>query len=198
MIAVYYNNIKEIPLSIFMQIIDGGDTSLLRIKGFFKKKDTNDIWKIIINEFSEMMGVENNHHTIGLIKYISLMNQKISLIEFCIRSLARGYNDDLSKMLNALGVRNKIKEDDLINSLNIALTETKRMRFSVNEKEQELNASHGKSNDSLSDQIENLLLDLSKYQGYKIDQSMTVYQFCILTKKYKDYIKELNKKNNGK
>lgn len=198
--ATYYESIKELPMSVFIDIIESGNYTLLSKNGKWKEGEAIEIWNKIIQEYNEITESEGQKHVIQLLRFISLMDLKIRTISNCLFSLKLNFNSDIADAVSYLGIRSKITRINRFQAIKRAESELKRMVASMEEKRKELELIEKKnSNSDSSSNFQSVLLDLSKFQGYRIDaKDVTVFEFCLLLNKFKKHIKPVNKKKNGK
>lgn len=194
--AEYYKSCAEITLYLFGKIIESGDLSLIDKKGKGKDAERSFHWNNIFNEYLELSKNENQHHILELMKYVSFMKIKIDLIYKCIQSISKNYNKELVDQLKKLGIRTKINRVTSHEDIRKVLTEVKKINISLKEKEKELE--NLTKNENKEKGFENILVDLSKFQGYRLDdKEISVKEFCSILNRYNDYHKSL-KKRNGK
>lgn len=198
--AIYYESIRELPMSIFIDIMETENHLLLVKKGRGKKDKAVAIWNNIVQEYNDLTENESQKHAVQLLKFVSLMDLKIRAINHCLYSLKLNFNQDLADMVSYFGIRSKITRLNRFDAIKKAESELKRMISSLEEKRSELENIQKKNNkESGNSGFQSVLIDLSKFQGYRLDaKDITVFEFCLLLNKFKEHIKNLNKKSNGK
>lgn len=193
--SIYYNSAKDMPFYNFIQIVETGDLKYVMLSGKGKADIKLKRWNSIFSEYTKLTSNDNQNHILSLVKYVAFMSVKIDLILFCLRSIEKAYNKELSDLVNILGVKVKIDIVDTHKSIKIASSEIKRMKTSVDEKQKEID-DMSKNSSTNSGDFESLLLDISKHQGYAIkSKEISVFEFCILLNRYSNFVKKSNKKN---
>lgn len=198
--AQYYESIQELPLNIFIEIMNTSNYLLLKKSGKGKKEKAFFLWSKIIQEYNSLTENEGQKHIVQLLQFVALMELKIRTVNYCLSSLKMNFNQDLADFANFFGIRTKITRLNKYEGIKKAETELKRMISAVEDKKRELERIEEKnSNKTSKNSFESILLDLSKFQGYSINsKQMTVFEFCLLLNKYKEHIKNVNKRKNGK
>lgn len=85
-----YTSCNDLPLHNFIKIVVYGDLSYLYAepaKFIHRQADLAAIWEVIFNEYNELTNNTNSRHIFELIKDITVLGNRIQLIEDCINLL---------------------------------------------------------------------------------------------------------------
>lgn len=193
----YYRSIKEIPLYNFIEIIETNDLKFLMKHGPGRRKKKIQIWEKIFDEYITLTNDKKVNNVFLLARFVTFERFKISLLMILLNSIRKQWNTELAEKINSLGIRSRITEDTFHRDIIRINGEIKLMVLSLRKKEKELKDKN-KGEQSGRNEWVKLLMDLSKYQGYRINpKKITVYEFCIILLNYKDEAQQI-KKNNKK
>lgn len=197
--AKYYKNCDELPLYNFIQILVTGDLNYLLIQG--SRKNLKSIWGAIYSEYCTISSNDGQMEVLNILKQLTYTGNKIYMISTILESLNSGYNEELASKLQFLGINVLIDTKDsetYQNSLKRIASLLKNMIFSYDKLKEDFQKISSKNDVKKSD-YDNLLTELSKYQGYRLDSKVvSVSEFVSILNSYLKYVKSLNKNSNGK
>jgi len=98
-----------------------------------------DNWESIFNEYLSISGDTHISTILELLKSITMIENKLTLIQLCVDRLADGYHVGLADQLRSLGFRFKYEDGpDLRRELEITVTQSKSMLIQLEQEKAEL------------------------------------------------------------
>lgn len=195
-----YTSCSDLPLANFIKILVNENYSQLyseSAKFIHKQVDLQSIWASIFNEYNELSKNKQAIHVFGLYKAITILNNKLYIISSSLRILEKtktieGY-EELGQILRShLQIPYQYKEN-FAKELELSISAAKRL---VIERDQhlkdyeEINKDDGKK--VTEQDYENLLTELGKFMGFKIDKYQTMVSEFI------SYLNRLNLETDAK
>lgn len=190
----YYTSCEELPLYNFIKIVCGGSIAdWLVIDKSVKTElwELSEIWEQISAEYSELSGDTQSRHVLGLVKEITLLNNKIYIIESAVHVLRTNYEVKLLDLLRSYGFIYPYTPESMQNDLDFTLTSAKKLVFNRREKE----AEYGKLTESNNEKSTEkdffmLIAALNKFLGYRMDaKEISVLEFAMNLNLYQEYNK---------
>lgn len=172
-----YKNCYELPLYWFIEAVCEGDTN--RIEN----------WDEVYSEYAMLSNDPKQVRLLNILKDISVLSNKITLIEGIAQQLSRKFNQELADILKSYGF--PIKESPTYqNDLQMIITRAKSMVIRKNDRLKDLeNMNSGAGERPKKSDFDNLLVELSKFMTFRIDSKVvTVSEFCAILNKYKQSI----------
>lgn len=186
----YYSNCEELPLYNFIKLVVHNDLSFIWID----PKDTddtklNEVWSVIMEEYNLLSGSVEYEHVLSLSKEITIINNRLMIIQAVVNVLSKGYDNDVCDILRnpPFSFHFSYSEDTIMNDLRLTVTTSKRFLIQKMESEKELAGLQSNDKASEMDFI-NLNVQLSRFLGYKIDSKQTnMLEFIAYLDQYKKY-----------
>lgn len=177
-----YEKCQNLPLSVFLDVLETGNTKELIRFGIASKKTREYIWGKVFEEFQTLLNDGSLVHSFSLMRYITYQRTKILILTHCMKSLMIQYNDKVADVIRAFGfsMQEKTMDKDM-QRINGGI---KRMEVEIKEKEAELAKMEDVQGEK--DALRLLILSASKFQGYRIDPpKTTVKEFALILDNYK-------------
>jgi hypothetical protein len=190
-----YLSCSELPLFNFIKIVVNDDTSYLYSepkKPWNKPVDLPALWEGIFNEYSALSGNKQNAHILSLIKEITVLNNKLLIIQEAVSYLSHTFDVRLCNMLRGMGFLFQYNPDSMMNDLKLTISSAKRIIIQKQQAEKEFSALDQDKSKVTEKDYNALLTQLSKYMKFKIDPKQTsVLDFV-------NYIEAFNQEHKSK
>lgn len=197
----YFRTITELPLFKYIECSVDKNLSALTISGFPTEKELFTAWADINEQYSDMMGDAEHKLYLSVLVQMTCLSMELEIVQRCI-ALIRKYDfQPFKDRLNALLFTNykftdkKEKELQICNNLSqsiIVNLDLKKMQFdSLKEKHEQ----EGK--EPTREYYQSILVTLSDFAKYNVDDKITTYQFCERVKRFTEFIKN-KKAQNGR
>lgn len=208
-----YQSIIDLPLNCFIEVAVNGNLSALIISGFPTPDQLADAWSNINIQYADAMGNNQHRFQSTLLKEVTLLSttykQINTLAELLLMCCAENiYPANLFAELNILTKSNMpfTKDDPELNIKNIkrCLNRAKSIKIQLDIKSGQLEAMHLQENKEnpvvkLSKEwFISILISLSNHAGYRITETITVFEFVDRLKRYNDYSEQLKKQQHGR
>lgn len=196
MIGSYYKTITACPLTVFIAVLVSNDLKKLVRWGYPTKKALAGAWDDMFDEYLR----ENNSATYAIIlrrmKDLAISKNKIRLALGAVQNLGLRHSQTLVECLRLLGYRYKFDPTDAegyARDLKRVQTDIKNLITTTKEAEEKLKGDS--KNEVKETDFDALLVELGRFQGYRIDKNqVTVSEFLQMLKNYKT----INTKKDGK
>lgn len=180
------------PLYNFIKILVSNDLSYI---GKGTQAQLEEAWENIFSEYMSLSKDGTQNHLLGVIKEIAILENKLFLIQTIVDELSKEWNEALAKCLNALGFRYKYTLETLEKDLKLTVTNAKSLILRLDQRKNDLKALQSGSSSPTESDFDALLIELSKFMGYRINtKEVTISEFIALQNNYK----AANKPKNGK
>lgn len=177
-----YSGCDTLPLSVFLEVLETGNTKKLVRFGIMPEKKRTDLWEKIFEEFREMIKDTSQVHSFSIMRFITYQRTKILILTHCMKSLMIQYNEKVADVIRAFGFQ--MAEGRMMKDLKRINGQIKRMEVEIEEKEAELAKMEDVQGEK--DALRLLILSASKFQGYRIDPpKTTVKEFALILDNYK-------------
>lgn len=173
-----YKSCSDLPMYYFIKAVCTGDIS--RIEN----------WEEIYSEYALLSKDTHQLHLLAVLKDISVLTNKIILIEAIVQQLAIRYNDELATILASNGFPIK-QSEHYERDLRMIITRAKAMLIRKNDRLKELEGIQSKKGDAVKESdYDAVMVELSKFMGYRLDTHIvTVSEYCAIMNKYKASLK---------
>lgn len=194
-----YKSCDDLPLSNFIKIVVHNDLSQLyseKARFIHKQVDLVSIWEHIFNEYNELTNNTQSMHILSLMKEITVLNNKIEIINSAIKCLlsaetTEGY-EPLKQMLNGMGFRFSYSDETLENDCKITLSSMKSIIMQKDEAIKEYNEIAKDDGKKVTEaDYTSLIAQLAKYMCFHIDKYKTTVTEFI------SYINAFNSQQDG-
>lgn len=197
-----YKNCSELTFDRFVKILTNGELTLLIKKGDPTIEILQKTWQKIYNEYCFLSENETYKSILKIQSEIGAYQCTLLAVKTALQSIIYHYNETAKNVIVKCGY--KFDENDLSNSIKRVATQIKTVEVNIERKERELkqieaainkNSKHVKE----SDYLENLIT-LSKHMGGNLLKAneITVNEYLLISKDYKNYIEILEKQNGNK
>lgn len=182
----YYNDISNLPLNVFIDILDTNNVELLIVDQDPGQKVLQTAWNAIFSEYSKLTNSTQTKSILNIIKYINVTRIKVELIQACIVALSSDYYEALAVFLKTQGIRTEVRKETLLDDLRRVKSELKRFILLVNEKQNELDAMANEEVNIRQD-FSLVLIQISQALGFRFSsRDNTVLDFCMSIKNIKN------------
>lgn len=193
----YFQNCRELPLENFIRCLTHGQVSyLLKRDGtptITNREKLEKVWNNIFYEYVDLVGDPDHRATLILVRDIARYEGETALFYEVWRQLRNNYNQSLVDLVRKMGYPGKYdptNQQEYFRELDLAFKKHKAKIFELDRKRREMaeiNQRAEKRGKRTVD-YEELLAELSAFQGYKIDtKSTTVAEFCAVVKRYRKH-----------
>lgn len=177
-----YNGCDTLPLSVFLEVLETGNTKKLVRFGIMPEKKRTDLWEKIFEEFREMIKDTSHVHSFSIMRFITYQRTKILILTHCMKSLMIQYNEKVADVIRAFGFQ--MAKERMMKDLKRINGQIKRMEVEIEEKEKELKEMEKDQGEK--DGFRLLIMSAAKFQGYRIDlEKTTVKEFSLILANYK-------------
>lgn len=192
-----YKSCSELPLYNFIKIVVHDDLNWLysEPKSILRHSvDLRLLWSDIFAEYTTISNNTQSKHVFALTKEITVINNKLILIQTAVDYLTKNYDERLCAVLRRMGFMYKFTPDTLQNDLKLTISSAKRLVI----RKQEAEADYSKLNTSdkkvTEDDFYGLITQLSRFVAFRINpKETTVTEFA----KYINAFNIENKPKNG-
>lgn len=198
-----YTTCNRLTVDLLIRCLCYKEYEALILTGNPTPEDLQQQWEKIYAEFSELMGDENYSIIKDYVKEINILDAKIKFAKFTLPLLYDYYCPEILKMLQGIGIKEKLNPDDEIAyyaGIDRIITKIKKMEVDLEElhidfaRTQDDNDEKQGTNEDFFDTTLNVL---SKTQGYHIKPAdITVTRFVKLYHALKK-ANQLNSLRNG-
>lgn len=142
-----YKSCSDLPLYNFIQVLVNDDKEMLYNrpnKAWYKQADLDAIWDKIFLEYIEESGDSRSKTVLELMKDISVVSNKLNIIQNCINLLAsitdvKDYQPTI-ETLRKYGFRYEFSNETLVNDLNKVVKSARQLIIKREELNNELSA----------------------------------------------------------
>lgn len=153
-------------------------------------------WNSVFLEYCDLAPNNNTIYTVQLTREIAHLESKINIIQAIIDRLSVSYISELCDILRDYGFYYEFTPETMFADLQAVVGEAKMFVVQKGVKEGELkrlNDGQQKGEATTEAQYDEILSELSKFQGYHLkSKDLTVSEFCGIFNRYK------KQSNNGK
>lgn len=176
-----YTSCSELPLYNFIKIVVHENLSFLYSEGrtvFNRNIDLRPLWEEIYSEYTTISNNTQSKHVFALTKEITVINNKLQIIQNAVNYLAKHYDVRLCDMLRRMGFMYKFTPESLQNDLKLTVSSAKRMIVRRQEAEADYNKLNVSDKKVTEDDFYGLIRQLSRFNGFPIDvKKTTVTEF---------------------
>lgn len=187
-----YDDIFELPFSIFIDIVCNEDYQLLVINGKADHEQQLDTWQKIYSQYLDLLEDSETIYILEQTSDLSLLAQKINEIEFSLYFLSANYDSRLVNIIRKNGISVNLNAEDQQNYL----TEIKRikgrlapLKFQLQELSSEVASYHRSNRDTYVAERKSfylILQKLARYQKVAVinPKEISTGQYVIMLKDY--------------
>jgi hypothetical protein len=198
----WYQKISDLPLNKYIECVVDGNLSALVISGYPTQEQLEASWFEIVEQYAEAMGDAEHRMYIKLYKELVYLNiehkQIISLIEVLTIVVYKPFEQKLNELLftNFSFTANREKELDTCYRL------SKSTLLKIDMKKAQLDGLKEKGEDTdktpTREYFQSILITLSDYSKYPVEETITTYQFCERVKRFTQFVEKQKAEKNGR
>lgn len=184
-----YRTCEELPLYNFIKIAVHNDLSWLNADAPEQGTQLKQVWEAILEEYNSLSGNTKSAHVLSLVKEITILNNKLYVIQSCVDFLQHTRSEELIQILKDMHFRFTYSPETMQKDLKLTVSSAKTLLMQRREAQKEYEVLQGKEEPLTEKDFYALLTQLSKYNGYKIDAKQTsVLEFTVLMDQYNQSI----------
>ena len=184
-----YNRLSALPMVLFAEISEFGDTSLLDTDG----QPQPEIWDKLKSEYDQKYNKSESKKHFSLIKEIYFLENKYTVIKLAVEALKFDANNDVIEILANYGYR--IKIETYHNDLESISKQSESILLKVMELRNKLPKQEESVKESARDGILKALSSYSAILGFDLDYyTVSVEKFFLLGENVTKKIKALENK----
>jgi len=193
-----YQQITKLPLSNFIDCLVDNDLSALIISGVPSERELQEAWTEIYEQYVEAIGDNESRMHLQLLKEITILDNKLKIIQLLVYILSTPYRDESSKeliaLLNRLCVTNLKFDSDA--ELQRAVNRSKSIKIKMDLKIAQLDDMQKKMSDKSQkpsrEHFYSILITLSDHAKFDISDNISVFEFCQRMSRFNIYYEKLN------
>lgn len=200
----WYTTIADLPLKIFITCIVTGDLSHLIIEGRPTPQQLAETWAVILQEHADAIGTAEHKLYTSLCRTLIELQHDYNAVETFVPLLQKFYVKEFAKEVNkALRMQFKFdwKNGQLYQKeLEKAWKMLKGLKLRIDQKAEQIQAMRAAneggepSRPATREHFLAALVSLSNHVKYRIDDSITVYEYCKRIHDYNEYIRQWQQK----
>lgn len=192
----------RISVNVFLQCLYDNDYDGLIISGEPTEEQLKAAWREIYKQYSQLTISEEGNAFVDLIIDIQQLNSQIIIIDNAIKLLSIYFDKDIVDILNMIGARCDIKEDDDNETFNKKVKQiiarAKNKIIQLKEREKELEKMQKEQTESVGQEVYfDQLSALSHFFGYSVPPTIPMFQFIRDVNRMKDSLRKQKAKQNG-
>lgn len=198
----WYLSITDLPLNKYIECVVDGNLSALIISGYPTQEQLEAAWLDIAEQYADAMGDAEHRMYIKLYKELVYLNieykQILSLIEVLTIVVYKPFEQKLNELLftNFSFTANREKELDTCFRL------SKSTLLKIDMKKAQLDGLKEKGDDTdktpTREYFQSILITLSDYSKYPVQETITTYQFCERVKRFTQFVEKQKAEKNGR
>jgi len=146
----------------------------------YSKEDLENV----IGEYVELMRDAKKDTLLTLQKEVTRLNNKLQITSILLESLNMGYYPDACDELKRMGYRVNYSEATLAADIQKTITFMKGIAMQRDESLTRLNNMRGSNEKTTEADFDNILVDLSKFQGYRITKDVYLSEYIAIKNAY--------------
>lgn len=188
----YYGSSKEATLFSFRNVIETGDVRYLLILDDYKElPDIDDdmqdklmgVWDSINDEFQKASDSSGSELRFAEQKRLTAKRLKLGYLSITLAHIAKFNDEEVAEELKDDGININFDDTESFNrSIQKAISTLNRMKLQLKQAERTMETGDDESGD-----INELISELEKFQGYEFRDEMKVNKFFSILKRYKDH-----------
>jgi hypothetical protein len=201
-LSKWYLSITDLPLNKYIECVVDGNISALIISGYPTQEQLEAAWLEIAEQYADAMGDAEHRMYIKLYKELVYLNieyrQILGLIEVLTMVVYKPFEQKLNELLftNFSFTTNREKELDTCFRL------SKSTLFKIDMKKAQLDGLKEKGEDTdktpTREYFQSVLITLSDYSKYPVQETITTYQFCERVKRFTQFVEKQKAEKNGR
>lgn len=196
----YYDNIYELPLKNFEEVLINNNLSSLIVSGFPMPEQLQVAWTNILTEYTEALGTSEYLMYVNIYREFELLKLNIELMKICIATLRKNYSvffiNELKALMRVSYQFNIDDTDSYFADLDKCEKRIGGFKLNVYIKEKEFDAIkkkfEGDEKNGLNKKIDrnyftSVLIVLSKHNSYKVTKDIFVNEYCEYLRQLEQY-----------
>jgi len=182
-----YQGCNECPLDVFIDCLVNNKLERLIKSGEASQKELAEAWEKLFIEYCDLSGDKNIKHLIHLSKNIGYLQCRILAARLCVYVLSNRKSDVCIEQLKLMGFNGNFNEASIADDLKSVIATVKSFEIDLQRKalEYEKLVNEGGKSKLESGYFDNMLVDLSKFMGYRLKKNeLTVNEFMVIKSKY--------------
>lgn len=183
-----YTSCAELPLKRFIKVSVTSDLRHLTISGRPTKEQLEQAWQDILEDYASQTKSTTHKAYLNALKEIAQLKTKIFVIQETIQRMAERPNEGFAELLRSLGFRftyNPEDREQYQKDLKLTVSQSKTMLIRIAQREKDLE-SFIEHKDITELDYEDLLSEMGKFQGYRLDPKIiTVSEFISILNRFK-------------
>lgn len=208
----YHQTIYDLPLSKFIDCIVDGNLSALIIHGLPTIEQLSEAWQNILSEYSENVGTQEYRLYVQMYKEVSILSITLNQIRILAHRGGEGipagilrmvYDEGLCKELNGLlktGLHfDWNNQDDYHKNLDKCINRSGSIKIKYDLLNIRFKAIEEKNKGKAGVKMDrqyfiSILVTLSDHAKYRIEESITMGEYCERVKRFSDYCESMKNK----
>ena len=179
------------PLDRFIKIIITGNARHLVKFGYATKRSLKDTWDSVFSEYMELLKDNSHKHTLNIVREYNVLSGKIEIVQAVVDTLSIIRHDGLINVLRKMGFRYRFTEASMNTDLMAVVAKAKTWAMRVRSLGEEINKRSLEKSDITSNDFDDILIEISAFQGYQIDpKKTTVSEYVSLINRFKKHAED--------
>jgi hypothetical protein len=200
-LGMLYQHITELPLRNFIDCSVNDNYHALVISGHPTEQELLFAWSNIQQEYADAMGNHEHRLYITLFKEVTILKITLQTIHCLIEILQEVYYEPYAAELNKL-LRTDFKFDHTDQNkynetLRRCFNRSKGLKIDLELKLIQYKAIEKKNQETgkkpTREYYQSILITLSDYAKYQLQDSITVYEFCDRLRRFNNYCEQVEK-----
>jgi hypothetical protein len=196
-----YQHINDLPLYLFVDCIVDKRYPVLVIHGTFTQEEILNAWYLIVDQYNAALGDSENKLSLSLYKIILTKETDYEQILCAINVLSSIYDQYFANALNKLlGTQFKFDPSDAdayLDMLKRCKNRAKGIKLELDRRKLEFEAiqqrQEGEKTEPTREYFQTILINLSDYAKYQIDDKIKVFEFCERVKRLAKYLEKMQR-----
>lgn len=193
----HYTSCEDLPLFNWIKLLTTGKLVFLHAeskKTWHKVPDLSEVWESIFNEYTELSKDESSNHVLSMIKNITVINNKLDIIQACVNLLAQSVDIDqlqpTIQVLKDFGFRYSYSKETLQQDLKRTVSSAKTLIIQRSQFEKDYEKFSEKQEKATEKDYYMLIAQLEKFRGVAIDIKKTnVLSYISYVEQYNNSLK---------
>lgn len=193
---IYHKSLHDLPLNKFIDCIVDGNLSALTISGFPAEEDLKEAWANILLEYSDAIGTSEYKIFVQLYKGIQINKIVLEQLTVALNILQVTFDEFFAKEVNKI-LRTTCKfnwKDQTSYQAEVkkCFNRSKSLKIALDLKLMKFEAIEAKNKGGKEQKIDrqyfvSILVTLSDYAKYRIEESIKMSEYCERVKRFTEY-----------
>lgn len=184
-LSKFYRSINELPLYRFIDAVVDNNIYALVQSGTPSHDELATAWNDILDQYANANAGNDHKHYVNLYREVSILTLQYNSIQQWVEGMRIIYYAPFAILLNKT-LRQKFKFDptqptEYAAELNRCINRSKSIRISIDLKDAALKQAKGKHESESKptrEYFQSVLITLSDYAKYELNDNMTVFAYC--------------------